>query len=426
MAPEGVSKPGGNPGAQQEVLFSDLLLFLLPGGSGAGPTTAPVSSEQPVPAANEQSHAADQDNGVQASLLLSVPVPIPPITLPQSALPEATPPAQAEGQRDQAPQVVEVAQAFSLCSPPSGAEEGSAPEVVALELAAPKVDEQPAPQPRQASAKPELAFAARLSGDAAGPEQVRAAEPATESPARPAAAQAAIGPQIRAGQVEAEQYPRDRKAAERPAAPDKPAQVFSNALSSSVAEVQPQAAASRSASVNRPRELSLPPSPMEPAHAEIRSEPLREIALVVPNRAPDGARPESIQVRLLERAGQVHVAVRTADAGLTDALRAQLGELVTRLEHDGYRVETWHPAERTTLAGAIPGVAETSAQQFRAASERGTSTDSGRGNSQNGPDESKQQRRQNEQDSRPRWLDMLEQASTSTRSSRSILYDIAS
>jgi hypothetical protein len=51
-----------------------------------------------------------------------------------------------------------------------------------------------------------------------------------------------------------------------------------------------------------------------------------------------------VDVRLIERSGEVRVAVRTPDAQLAGDLRANLSTLATRLEQSGFRAETWHPA----------------------------------------------------------------------------------
>jgi hypothetical protein len=52
---------------------------------------------------------------------------------------------------------------------------------------------------------------------------------------------------------------------------------------------------------------------------------------------------QNVQVRLSERAGELHVTVRTPDATLTHGMREGLSDLVGRLEHGGYRAETWQP-----------------------------------------------------------------------------------
>jgi hypothetical protein len=49
-----------------------------------------------------------------------------------------------------------------------------------------------------------------------------------------------------------------------------------------------------------------------------------------------------VEVRLVERAGEVHFAVRTLDGRLAGALREQLPALSSRLEQSGFRAEGWH------------------------------------------------------------------------------------
>ena len=74
-------------------------------------------------------------------------------------------------------------------------------------------------------------------------------------------------------------------------------------------------------------------------------ETVRDISLKLTNQ--DQA---SVQVRLSERAGELHVSVRTPDAGLTRNLREGLSDLVGRLEQSGYRAETWRPADNASTA----------------------------------------------------------------------------
>jgi hypothetical protein len=62
------------------------------------------------------------------------------------------------------------------------------------------------------------------------------------------------------------------------------------------------------------------------------------------------ARPEAppVDVQLTERAGQVHVAVRTPDPALQASLRQDLNTLVNSLERTGFRAETLVPGDRTS------------------------------------------------------------------------------
>jgi hypothetical protein len=64
---------------------------------------------------------------------------------------------------------------------------------------------------------------------------------------------------------------------------------------------------------------------------------------------------QRVEVRLMERGGEVHVAVRTPDTQLAGALRENLPSLSARLEQTGMRTESWHggtdaAAERRTEA----------------------------------------------------------------------------
>jgi hypothetical protein len=65
----------------------------------------------------------------------------------------------------------------------------------------------------------------------------------------------------------------------------------------------------------------------------------RQISLKLSNE-------ESIHVNvdLTERAGKLLVAVRTSDHELAQSLQTDLGDLVGRLEHQGFKTETWIPS----------------------------------------------------------------------------------
>jgi hypothetical protein len=90
----------------------------------------------------------------------------------------------------------------------------------------------------------------------------------------------------------------------------------------------------KSASENRtPQFLDSPEEKAGGASASVRDIALK---LTSKDQAP-------VQVRLSERAGELHVSVRTPDAGLTRGLRDGLSDLVGHLEHNGYRAESWQP-----------------------------------------------------------------------------------
>lgn len=96
-----------------------------------------------------------------------------------------------------------------------------------------------------------------------------------------------------------------------------------------------------------------PPRPAEPPVeiAPTRFGLAREISFRVPGTASG-----NVDVQLQEKGGNVHIAVRTADRDLASALRQDLGQLVSQLEHRGYRAETWTPLAGAAAdgGGAIP------------------------------------------------------------------------
>ena len=117
------------------------------------------------------------------------------------------------------------------------------------------------------------------------------------------------------------------------------------------------------------------------------SRPAREVSV----RIGDG-KEESVDVRLVERAGTVHVAVRSRDVDLTDRLRADLGDLTNSLKREGFETDTWTPPP--TLNSA-PGSGNPS-RQDSPADQRGS-----QGSGQ--PDQQEQQQQQGQP--RPHWVE---------------------
>ena len=78
-----------------------------------------------------------------------------------------------------------------------------------------------------------------------------------------------------------------------------------------------------------------------PEPARLKQSSVRDIRLEVSGGE------NRVELRLTERAGEVHVAVRTANSNLAGQLRQDLPVLTSRLEHAGFRAEVWHP---TTLS----------------------------------------------------------------------------
>jgi len=95
-----------------------------------------------------------------------------------------------------------------------------------------------------------------------------------------------------------------------------------------------QTAASSTAESAQPKE-----GPGLPAATETAKPPAaaRDIRLEI------GGGDHRVEVRLMERGGEVHVDVRTPDTHLASTLREDLSALSSRLTESGFRTETWHP-----------------------------------------------------------------------------------
>ena len=167
----------------------------------------------------------------------------------------------------------------------------------------------------------------------------------------------------------------DRADSQSERSPEAP---YRDARTASAAESDPAPEAGRKKPAATPGEPVTSPAPEARAHAqsghpvEMRSggepppskaAPLRQPtaggSLAEPDSKPEPARPgqpardirlhladggQRVEVRLTERAGAVHVAVRTPDQKLASVLREDLPALSSKLEHAGFRAESWGPA----------------------------------------------------------------------------------
>jgi hypothetical protein len=143
---------------------------------------------------------------------------------------------------------------------------------------------------------------------------------------------------------------------------------------------------SQSASAPLRTEIPNPPDRLEPP-----SPPLRDVSVRVEN-----AEGRQVDVRIVQRAGDMQIAVRSVDSDTTQGLRHGLSELATRLNDSGYRSETWHPGQ----AAASPQPGESGNQSHRQNS--GESQSNSSGSQQN------RGQRDNNPPNRPRWIQELE------------------
>ena len=70
-----------------------------------------------------------------------------------------------------------------------------------------------------------------------------------------------------------------------------------------------------------------------------------DITVRIPDSTDQGA-----AVRFVERAGEIHVSVRTGDVEMAQSLRGGLNELVNHLEDGGIRTEVWQPGPGSNAA----------------------------------------------------------------------------
>jgi hypothetical protein len=121
---------------------------------------------------------------------------------------------------------------------------------------------------------------------------------------------------------------RPERAETRNVVPESPATPVSEPRAAAPERIAPAAPKAPAEPVSRP-EIQEPQKPVAP--------PLRDIRLDLHN----GER--RVEVRLQERAGDVHIAVRTPDAHLSGQLRDNFPDLASRLEQSaGYRAEPLH------------------------------------------------------------------------------------
>ncbi len=152
--------------------------------------------------------------------------------------------------------------------------------------------------------------------------------------------------------------------------------------------------------------MSAPAEPVEPAVPASPAQVLHEVSLVVPGRlSGDGTPGPQVEVRVVERTGEVEVAVRTADSQLNSSLRQDLPQLVSQLSDRGYHAETWQP------------VAAAAAGDTRTVRTENGSTDTGReggpfGNSGRGGSDSQRrnanQGQRDQKQNQPEWANTLD------------------
>jgi hypothetical protein len=120
--------------------------------------------------------------------------------------------------------------------------------------------------------------------------------------------------------------------------------------------------------------------------------------------APD--QKANVEVRLIDRGGEVRVAVRSADPVLAESMRAGLSDLAERLSERGFKTDIWRPEPAGTSAGFLSGPGPESYRHEDSGQHSGSDQHDGRNpNHQRHPG---QQPGQQHQQQRPQWVEELE------------------
>ena len=107
---------------------------------------------------------------------------------------------------------------------------------------------------------------------------------------------------------------------------------------------------------------------------------------------------------MVQRGGEIHVAVRTPDQQAAQSMRQDLSRLAASLDDAGFHADTWRPAAATSPARLPHTVSADSSQDTRQGDTAGSDAQSDK---QDGRSPGEQKRRQ--QDERPRWVAELEE-----------------
>ena len=257
------------------------------------------------------------------------------------------------------------------------------PRPISLQSSTPLAPERtagPSPEPPPAKTSGDLAFAVK----------VQPAPPASPTPKQ---FETATAPPVLS-----------RKAAEIERAPATEAPSISYPQPTAHSET-PTTTPASSAAPLKPAEAVWSPKPeSKPVVA-----PLKDISLQV---AQPGS--QKVEVRVVQQSGELRVAVHTRDSDLSQGLQEGLSDLVGRLQQNGFHGEAWHPAGSTVHA--TPALETHNAQN---ASQDGSSRQSSGGSQQQDSG-----RRQNQ--SRPEWVEELENSFDTNEQMQGVSYGITS
>jgi hypothetical protein len=332
----------------------------------------------PLTTASKLAKTEPEQNQTEAGGTSVIPAPaITPQANPQQVAPQASSELQA-------------------APPPAAAPQTFVGASFTTSMAAPMLE---APSPRVSAAsddarsfpRPELAFAARLTGGQSAVSQPQLMPPPPQptqatplksttttatplppivssnpGPSQKQQADSQQDQQPQAGTEDNGSSPQAAKPAQKPGVRDQqtqfqPDREHSAGASQEVApQIQLRTLASPSSIGPQSQTISSQtPGAPEPANAEkahdpqpaasatvlphadwaAKSEPVRDLSLLVGSSSTG-----QVEVKVQERAGEIRVAVHSSNPELTTELRQQLGDLVGKLERSGYHTETYKPS----------------------------------------------------------------------------------
>jgi hypothetical protein len=140
---------------------------------------------------------------------------------------------------------------------------------------------------------------------------------------------------------------------------------------------------------------------LDPEDQLSAARPMRELSLQI-----SSAGDQKVDVRLVERAGEVHVSVRTPDADLAHEMRQELGSLTGKLSQSGFGTEQFTPL--SSGSSNLPDQRSTPGNQ----------DPSGGQHPQHGGSR-QQQQPQDERGKRPAWLDEMNNSLAQRQTNRS-------
>jgi len=266
---------------------------------------------------------------------------------------------------------------------------------------------QTTPPAASAAPKSEMAFAARVQPANASSETVGR----QHNPQEPQATAAASNlRKASTADTNSEESPAPATPAQAPAA------AVAAVYQAGARAAEPAASTSAPDGAQAPASAAVAAPAAPPQHP---TTPLRDISLQVSQ--PGAAK---VEVRVMQQAGEVRVAVKTGDSDLASGLRQNVHELVGRLEDNGYHAEAWRPGGASSLASiGISQPADSHGAAFQSPGGQSQSQN-GQSQQQSGGSQGRQGGSQQDGDprnqnssNRPRWVEELESSVRSTGNS---------